>query len=134
MSIKTDVIENFPKLTSKHMCQKLFFNKALVLSHAALLKKRLWYRRFSVKFAKFSRTLFLQNNSGRLLPWKEDVVLVTSRWIFNLKPWMSLFFKWKAIKNKKFPYFWFAQSVNCETKFKHESISDKLEFNSNCKL
>ena len=34
---------------------------------ATLLKKRLWHRCFSVNFAKFLRTLFLQNTSGRLL-------------------------------------------------------------------
>ena len=32
-----------------------------------LLKKSLWYRCPPVKFAKFLRTLFLQNTSGRLL-------------------------------------------------------------------
>ena len=31
-----------------------------------LLRKRLWHRRFSVNFAKFLRTRFLQNTSGRL--------------------------------------------------------------------
>ena len=34
---------------------------------ATLLKKRLWYRYFPVNFAKFLRTTFLQNTSGRLL-------------------------------------------------------------------
>ena len=34
---------------------------------ATLLKKRLWYRCFPVNFAKFLRTPFLQNTSGRLL-------------------------------------------------------------------
>ena len=32
-----------------------------------LLKKRLWHRCFPVNFAKFLRTSFLQNTSGRLL-------------------------------------------------------------------
>ena len=32
-----------------------------------LLKKTLWHRCFPVNFAKFSRTSFLQNTSGRLL-------------------------------------------------------------------
>ena len=31
------------------------------------VKKRLWYRCFPVNFAKFLRTSFLQNTSGRLL-------------------------------------------------------------------
>ena len=34
---------------------------------ATLLKKRLWHRCFPVNFAKFLRTPFLQNTSGRLL-------------------------------------------------------------------
>ena len=34
---------------------------------ATLLKKRLWHRCFSVNFAKFLRTPFLENTSGRLL-------------------------------------------------------------------
>ena len=33
---------------------------------AALLKKRLWHRCFPVNFAKFLRTPFLQNTSGKL--------------------------------------------------------------------
>ena len=32
-----------------------------------ILKKRLWHRCFTVNFAKFLRTPFLQNTSGRLL-------------------------------------------------------------------
>ena len=34
---------------------------------ASLLKKSLWHRCFSVNFAKFLRTPFSQNTSGRLL-------------------------------------------------------------------
>ena len=37
------------------------------LRPAILLKKRLWRRRFLVNFARFLRTPFLQNTSGRLL-------------------------------------------------------------------
>ena len=35
---------------------------------ATFLKKRLWRRCFPLNFAKFPRTSFLQNISGRLLP------------------------------------------------------------------
>ena len=35
--------------------------------HVALLNKRLWHKYFTVNFAKFLRTPFLQNTSGRLL-------------------------------------------------------------------
>ena len=64
-------------LTGKHLCQSLFFNKVLGLRPATLLKKRLWYRCSPVDFAKFLRTPFLQNTSGRvrlLLP-KAEVTL-----------------------------------------------------------
>ena len=37
------------------------------LRPATIFKKRLWHRYFPVNFAKFLRTPFLQNTSGRLL-------------------------------------------------------------------
>ena len=40
-SIIKGVLRNFPKLTGKHLCQSLFFNKVLGLRPATLLKKRL---------------------------------------------------------------------------------------------
>ena len=58
------VLENFPKFTGKHLCQILFFDKVAGLRLANLLKKRLWHRCFPVNFAKFLRTLFLQNTSS----------------------------------------------------------------------
>ena len=64
--MKKDVLRNFVKFTGKHLCQSLFFNKVADLRPATLLKKRLWHRRFPVNFAKFLRTPFLQNTSGRL--------------------------------------------------------------------
>ena len=48
------------------MPESLFFNKVVDLRPATLLKKRLWHRCFPVNFAKFLRTPFLQNTSGRL--------------------------------------------------------------------
>ena len=53
------------KLTGKHMCQRLFFNKVAGLRPATLLKTRLWYWCFHGNFAKFLRIPFLQNTSGR---------------------------------------------------------------------
>ena len=53
--------------TEKHLCQSLFFSKVAGLRPAVLLKKKLWHRCFPVNFAKFLRTPFLQNTSGRLL-------------------------------------------------------------------
>ena len=50
---------NFTKLTEKHLCQSLLFNKVADLRPATLLRKRLWHRCFPVNFAKVSRTPFL---------------------------------------------------------------------------
>ena len=66
-SIIKGVLRNFVKFTGKHLCQSLFFNKVAGVRPATLLKKRLWHRCFPVNFAKFLRTPFLQNTSGRLL-------------------------------------------------------------------
>ena len=49
------------------MCQGIFFNKVAGPSPTNLLKKILWRKWFPVNFAKFLRTLFLQNTSGRVL-------------------------------------------------------------------
>ena len=65
-SIRKGVLRNFGKFTGKHLCQSLFVNK-VVGRPATLLKKRLWHRCFPMNFAKFLRTPFLQNTSGRLL-------------------------------------------------------------------
>ena len=60
------------------------FNKVAGLRSATLLKKRLWHRCFPVNFAKFQRTPFLQNASGRLLLCKYttgyEVYIKLSRW------------------------------------------------------
>ena len=45
------------------------FNNLLRNAEATLLKKRLCHRHFAVNFAKFLRTLFLQNTSGGCF-WK----------------------------------------------------------------
>ena len=54
-SARIGVLRNFTKFRGKHLYQSLF------------IKKRLWHRCFPENFAKFLRTLFLQNVSGRLL-------------------------------------------------------------------
>ena len=59
-SVRKGVLRNFAKFTRKPLCQSLFFS-------ATLLKKRLWHRCFSANYAKFLKTPFLQNTSGRLL-------------------------------------------------------------------
>ena len=66
-SMKKGVLRNFTKFTRKRLRQSLFFKKFAGLWPSTLLKKKLWYRCFSVNFVKFPRTPFLQNTSGRLL-------------------------------------------------------------------
>ena len=66
-SVKKGVLKCFAKSTGKHLWQSLFFDKVAGLRSATSLKKRLWHRCFPVNFAKFLRTSFLQNTSGRLL-------------------------------------------------------------------
>ena len=61
---KRGILRNFTKFFGKHLCQGLFFNKVAGPGTVTLLKKRLWHRCFPVNYAKFLRTLFLQNTSG----------------------------------------------------------------------
>ena len=72
-SVKKDVLKHFEKFTKKQFCQSLFFNKVTGLRPANLLIKRLRHSFFPVNFAKFLKTPFLQNFSGRLLleDWSE---------------------------------------------------------------
>ena len=55
---KKGVLKNLAKLTGKHLCWSLFFNKVAGLRLATLLKKRLQHWCFPVNFAKFLRTPF----------------------------------------------------------------------------
>ena len=64
---------NFAKFTGKHLGQSLFFNKVAGLRSATLLKNRLSHSCFPVDFAKFLRTPFLQNTSGRLLQFGDTL-------------------------------------------------------------
>ena len=61
---KKGVLRNVPKLTEKHMCQRLFLNRDAGMRTATLLKKGLWHRCFPVNFAKFPTISFLQKTSG----------------------------------------------------------------------
>ena len=61
-SVKKGVLRNFAKFTGKHLCQSLFFNKFAGLRPSTLSKG---HTCFLVNFAKFLRTPFLQNTSGR---------------------------------------------------------------------
>ena len=97
-SIRKCVLRNFIKFRGKHLCQSLFFNKVAGLRSATLLKKRLWHRCFPVNFAKFLKTPFSHNTSGRLLlllhcSGKKNavdyLVLSTCKFARILLVWMS---------------------------------------------
>ena len=64
MFCKIGVLRNFAKVTEKHLCQSLFFNKVASLRPTTLLKKRLWHRWFLWIFRNFQEHIFLQNTSG----------------------------------------------------------------------
>ena len=67
--MKKVVLRNFAKFTGKHLCQSLFFNKFAGLRPQPcnfIKKEALAQVFFPVSFAKFLRTPFLQNTSGRL--------------------------------------------------------------------
>ena len=65
----------------QYLCQRLFSNKVAGLRPATLLKKSLWHGCFPLNFAKFLRTSFLQNTSGRLfLNSEETKPLKKSSW------------------------------------------------------
>ena len=61
-SIKKRVLKNIGKFTGKQLCWSLF-NKVAGWRSTTLLKKRLRHWCFPVSFAKFLRTIFLQNTS-----------------------------------------------------------------------
>ena len=62
-SVTEDVLRNFAKFTGKHLCQGLFVSGPKACN---FIKKRLWHRYVRANFAKFLRTSFSQNTSGRL--------------------------------------------------------------------
>ena len=64
---KRGVLRNFAKFTGKHLFQRLFFNKESLAQV------------FPVNFAKFLRTPFLQNTSGRLLLFRYELYLLVTR-------------------------------------------------------
>ena len=71
-SVRRGFLRNFAKFSGKYLRQSLFFSKVAGVRPATLLKKRLWHRRFPMNFAKFLRTPFLWNTTGRkrlLLPF-----------------------------------------------------------------
>ena len=72
-SVKKSFLRNFAKFTEKHLSWSL-----------SLLKERLWHGLFPVNFAKFLKTLFLQNTSSQLLLF---VVTIADFWHASIRIW-----------------------------------------------
>ena len=101
-SIKKSLLKNFAVFTGKHLCQSLFFNNVADLF---LLNKRPWSRRFPIYFAKFLRTPFLQNTSGRLFLTISPVTYasvkrIASVYIYYFIPYLFLLISASIIRGK----------------------------------
>ena len=57
MFYKKGALENFAKLTEKHLCPSFLFNKVAGLISATLSKKRVWRRCF-LNFSNFFKNMF----------------------------------------------------------------------------
>ena len=66
-SIEKAALENFAKVTGKHMYRSLFYNKVAGLRSETLLKNRLRHRCFHVDFTKF---IFVRASASGSL-WKD---------------------------------------------------------------
>ena len=72
-SVEKGVLKKFTKLTGKHQCQSLSFNK--VTGQACnFIKKRTLTQVFSFEFCESSKNTFLKEHSGRLLPYYQKSV------------------------------------------------------------
>ena len=84
--MKKDGLRNLTKFTVKYLCQSL--------RPATLLNEKLWHGCFSVNFAIFLRTPFLQKTSGQLL-----LNLSLRCWFSQAAAHRMMFFKISVLKN-----------------------------------
>ena len=61
---KKGVLKNFARFSGEHLCRSLFLSKVGELRPATLLTKRVRLMYFSVNFAVFYKSTFLQNIFG----------------------------------------------------------------------
>ena len=66
-SLKKVLMRILAEFTRKYLCRSLFCDKVKLCRSSNSLKMSLKCRCFLVNFAKFVRTPFLQNRTGRLL-------------------------------------------------------------------
>ena len=57
-SVRKGVLRNFAKLSGKHLCQSLFFNKVAVLRPVTISKKQTLRQMFSCEFCVISKSKF----------------------------------------------------------------------------
>ena len=55
-SVRKDVLRNFTKLTGKHLCQGLFFNKVVGLMFSPMCHKPNWWLMLGFSFFKYALT------------------------------------------------------------------------------
>ena len=98
------VFRNFEKFTGKHLCQSLLFNKVAGLRTVTLLKKRFWYRCFSVNCSKFL---------------KAPSITEHLRWLLLKTPMNQLIFREELVDLQLFSSRTFSQDVFKHMCFKH---------------
>ena len=79
--VKKIIFENFAKFTGKHFCWSLFLSRSQACN---FIKKETPTKVFSGDFAKFWKSLFLQNAFGRLLlQWSGCWIPYPGPWVLN---------------------------------------------------
>ena len=68
-SVTKGVLKNFAKLTEKHLCQSLFFNKDVGLIPANFIKKETLSQLFSSQFRKVFKSTFLSRSYIKRFVW-----------------------------------------------------------------
>ena len=97
-----EISQNSQENTCARGAARVFF--LLKFRPATLLKKRLWHRCFPMNFAKFLRTSFLQNTSGRLYISNvgrcPGYILVSAKYLLKVNFFVTLLL-WYFIVNFK---------------------------------
>ena len=95
MFCKKGVLKHFAKFRGKQLCRILFFYK-MQADYCRCAEKRLLHMCFPIKFARFLRTSFFKNISGRLIldmKFFQAIFYTHTRniWDFSKKNFWKLF-------------------------------------------
>ena len=99
------VLRNFEKVTGKHLCQSLLFNKVTGLRTVTLLKKRFWYRCCPVNFSKFLKTPSITDHVRWLLLKTPVNQLIFREQFVDLQLYYSQTFSQEVFKHMCFKHF-----------------------------